>query len=172
MIDFPNSPTTGQTFTDSNGTTWEFNGTYWKKVRETDFGSYFGLDILDEDDMASNRADALATQQSIVAYVQASLADRTPIEIVASIDTLTIGHLRRLVTYSHVSQVQITVPTGVFAAGDWFWLQSINTGGITLLTPGLTVNGGSPVTVSQGNAMTVVFTGATNISVFGGEPAA
>lgn len=170
MIDFPNSPSTGTTYTDSNGTLWEYTGVYWKKVREVEFGSYFGMDVLDEDDMASNRADALATQQSIKAFVAASLLDRTPINNVASLDTLTANDLRRLKTYSYATQVSVTVPIDTFAAGDWFWLQSTGAGGLTLVTTGLTVNAVS-TTVSQYGAMTIVFTAANTISVFGGEPA-
>jgi hypothetical protein len=30
-LDFPNSPTTGQTFT-ANGTTWQYNNTRWEVV--------------------------------------------------------------------------------------------------------------------------------------------
>lgn len=170
MIDFPNSPTAGTQYTDSQGVLWEFTGVYWKKVRAQEFGSYFGMDVLDEDDFASNRDDALATQQSIGAYVQAALADRTPLANVASLDTLTANDLRRLKTYSHASQVSVTVPPGTFAPGDWFWLQSIGAGGLTLVTTGLTVNAIS-TTVPQYGAMTIVFTAANTISVFGGEPA-
>ena len=171
MIDFPNSPTTGTTHTDGQGTLWEYTGIYWRKVRETEIGSYFGMDVLDEDDMASNRADALVTQQSLVAYIGTSLLDRTPINNVASLDTLTANDLRRLKTYSYDgAEVQVTVPTDTFALGDWFWLQSVGDSGIALVTTGLTV-AALGTSVSTNGAMTIVFTGANQISVFGGEPA-
>ena len=171
MIDFPNSPTSGDTHTDSNGTLWEYTGVYWRKVRETEVGSYFGMDVLDEDDMASDRSDAVATQQSIKAFVETSLLDRTPINNVASLDTLTANDLRRLKTYSYDgAEVQVTVPTNTFAAGDWFWLQSTGDSGIALVTTGLTV-AALGTSVSTNGAMTIVFTGTNQISVFGGEPA-
>ena len=169
MIDFPNSPTIGEKYTE-NDTTFEWTGTIWKKTRDSTFGTYFGSDILDEDDMASNRDDALVTQQSVVAYVAASVADRVPQTIVTGTHVLVADNLRRLVLFSHPSTDSIvTVPTGTFAPGDWFWLQAIGPGDVVLDVTGITVNAGVSTQISPGGAMTIVYTATNTISVFGGE---
>lgn len=171
MIDFPNSPTVGEQHTEGD-VTFEWDGTIWKKVRETEFGTYYGVDILDEDDMASNRADALATQQSIVAYVATQTADLPPQTIVTSEHTLVANNRRRLLLINHPStDTTIDVPTDTFSPGDWFWIQPIGPGDAILDVTGITVNADMPTQVSPGGAMTVIFTAVNTISVFGGEEA-
>lgn len=169
MIDFPNSPTVGEQH-EEDGVRFEWDGVTWKKVRETEFGTYFGVEVLDEDDMASNRDDALVTQQSLVAYVATQVADRVPQTIVTSEHTLVADNRRRLLLINHPTEsTTIDVPTDTFSPGDWFWIQPIGDGDAVLGLSGITVNADMPTQVSPGGAMTVIFTGANTISVFGGE---
>lgn len=84
-------------------------------------------------------------------------------------DTLAAGDLDRLTMYSEAAAVTVTVPTGTFAAGDWFLLQPLGAGGLSLSTVGITVNGATPMTaVAQNEGLMIVFTAANTISVFGG----
>ena len=94
-----------------------------------------------------------------------------PQDVSGTTDTLAAADKRRLTTYSNASQVTVTVPTGQ-TAGDWFLLQSTGAGGLTLTTTGLTLNGSSPnTTISQNEAMLIVYTATSTISIVGATAA-
>lgn len=44
-LNFPSSPTTGQTYTDNNSVAWQFDGTKWNVVTGTSFRSYSGVKL-------------------------------------------------------------------------------------------------------------------------------
>ena len=94
-----------------------------------------------------------------------------PQDVSGTTDTLAAADKRRLTTYSNAAQVTVTVPTGQ-TAGDWFLLQSTGAGGLTLTTTGLTLNGSSPnTTISQNEAMLIVYTATSTISIVGATAA-
>lgn len=83
--------------------------------------------------------------------------------------TLDTNDLARLTMFSEAAQVTVTAPTATFANGDWFTLQPLGAGGLTLDLTGLTVNGGTTLlTVAQGEAISVIYTAADTVSVIGG----
>lgn len=83
--------------------------------------------------------------------------------------TLTAAKLKGLTLFTAAGAVSVTVPPGTFAAGDWFRLQSVGAGGLSLVTTGLTLNGNAPKTsIAQNEGIDIVFTATDAISVFGG----
>lgn len=95
----------------------------------------------------------------------------TPPTVKVSTDThtLTLANKATMTLYSHADQVVVTVPTDLFEDGDWFTLQSIGAGGLTLDLTGLTVNGDTPnQTIEQNQTMTVMFTDPNTVSILGG----
>lgn len=121
----------------------------------------------------ANRATIFESGDVIAGDHVKSLYDEigpsTPQTVSDTTDTLAAADARRLTLYSNASAVTVTVPTGTFAAGDWFLLQSTGAGGLSLSTAGITLNGSSPSTgVAQNEGLLIIFTGSDTISVFGG----
>jgi len=113
-----------------------------------------------------------ASTIDITSLAQSELAGMAaPQDVSDTTDTLADADKRRLTTYSNAAAVTVTVPTAQ-TAGDWFLLQSLGAGGLTLTTTGLTLNGSSPnTTIAQNESMLIIYTATSTISIIGATAA-
>lgn len=114
-------------------------------------------------------AMTIGQTKAALAINQGDVAPLAPVTNATTAFTLAAGNASRLTVASAAGAVTVTVPTGTFAAGAWFAIQSTGAGGVTLSTTGITINGAAPsVGVAQNEVIVVVFTAANTISVLGG----
>jgi hypothetical protein len=86
--------------------------------------------------------------------------------------TLTLADVNKLVTCSNGSAVTVTIPTGVFAAGDQINVQSIGVGLTTISGAAVTITstGASaiaPILRARYSAATIICTAAGVFTVIG-----
>jgi hypothetical protein len=83
--------------------------------------------------------------------------------------TLVAGDLNKLVTLSNASAVTVTVPNGVFTAGQQINLQSIGTGQTTVASDGTTTITSTPGLKirAQYSAATLICTGTNTFTLIG-----
>jgi hypothetical protein len=146
-------------------------------------GSVTATSILDEDNMASNSSIALATQQSIKAYVDSNVTAQdldvsdgsNAIDIDLDSETLTIaGTSNEIETSASGTTVTIGLPDNVTVSGDltvggtltYEDVTNIDSVGLITAKSGVNVTGGdikvgSAVTISQDNIFTTGIVTAT-----------
>jgi hypothetical protein len=85
--------------------------------------------------------------------------------------TLVAGDLNKLVTLSNASAITLTVPNGIFTAGQQINIQQIGAGQVTIASDGTSVLtssvGTSPKLRVQYSAATIVCTSSNNFTVIG-----
>lgn len=57
-LNFPSSPTTGQTYTDDNGVVWEFDSVKWKVTSSTPYRIYSGVKVTFDNDYSLTSSSA------------------------------------------------------------------------------------------------------------------
>ena len=109
--------------------------------------------VLDEDDLSSDRADALATQQSIKAYIDSPLT----VDVINGATTLTAAN--DVVVCNSASNFTVTLPAGV--TGEKFTIKNKNTGAVTIDGDAAeTIDGNATMVLStQYDSVTLIFDG-------------
>ncbi len=87
--------------------------------------------------------------------------------------TLVSGDLNKLVTLSNTSAIALTIPNGVFTAGQQIHVQQLNTGQVTIQSDGTTVitstgaTSTAPKLRTRYSAATIICTSSNNFTVLG-----
>lgn len=82
--------------------------------------------------------------------------------------TLAIGDRDKLVTLSNASAITVTIPNGVFSAGDSVNIQQIGAGQVTIANDGTTTFTGTGTKLrAQYSAATIICTGTNTFTVVG-----
>ena len=130
--------------------------------------------VLDEDNMASNSAEALATQQSIKAYVDAQTTAQDldfqadsggALSIDLGTETLSVvGTANEIQTAGSGNQIQIGLPDDVTIGGDLTVGAGLSVVGVSTFAGAVDANGGANVA----NGLTANQINVTGISTFVG----
>ena len=87
--------------------------------------------------------------------------------------SLVSGDLNKLVTLSNTSAIALTIPNGVFTAGQQIHVQQLNTGQVTIQSDGTTVitstgaTSTAPKLRTRYSAATIICTSSNNFTVLG-----
>ena len=87
--------------------------------------------------------------------------------------TLVLGDLNKLVTLSNASAITLTVPNGIFTAGQQINIQQIGAGQVSIVSDGTTVltstgaTSTAPKLRAQYSAATIICTSSNNFTVIG-----
>jgi hypothetical protein len=180
-IDFPNSPTTGDTHT-VNGRTWTYDGTGWvvygpsidATVLRIDSGNNrvginnssptVTLDVTGDTAISGNLA------VGSIADVEADInnLESRPVETKTASYVLVASDVNKRIVMNNAGATTITVNDSVFAAGDTVWIHNIGAGTTTVTAGTATVNTAGSLDVGQWEGGSLYFTSASSAIFFRG----
>jgi hypothetical protein len=166
-IDFPNSPTTGDTYT-AGGRTWQWDGTVWAS-----YGNYPDPTVL-KIDTGTNRVGINNTSPTTALDVTGDLTVSGKIDAPLPVSnktasyTLAAGDEGTRIVMNNAGATTITVDDAVFAAGDTVWLHNIGAGTCTVTAGTATVNTAASLDLAQWEGGSLYFTSASSAIFFRG----
>ena len=166
-IDFPNSPTTGDTYT-AGGRTWQWDGTVWAA-----YGNYPDPTVL-KIDTGTNRVGINNTSPTTALDVTGDLTVSGKVNATAPTSTktasytLAAGDENTRIVMNNAGATTITVDDGVFAAGDTVWIHNIGAGTTTVTAGTATVDTAGSLDVGQWEGGSLYFTSASSAIFFRG----
>jgi len=166
-IDFPNSPTTGDTYT-AGGRTWQWDGTVWAS-----YGNYPDPTVL-KIDTGTNRVGINNTSPTTALDVTGDLTVSGKIDAPLPVSnktasyTLAAGDEGTRIVMNNAGATTITVNDSVFSAGDTVWVHNIGAGTTTVTAGTATVDTAGSLDVGQWEGGSLYFTSASSAIFFRG----
>ena len=187
-IDFPNSPTTGDTHT-VNGRTWTYDGTGWiiygpsidatvlridsdnNRVGINNSSPTVTLDVTGDTKVSGNLAvGSIADVEADITTAQGDInnLESRPVETKTASYVLVASDVNKRIVMNNAGATTITVNDGVFAAGDSVWIHNIGAGTTTVTAGTATVNTAASLDLGQWEGGNLYFTSASNAIFFRG----
>jgi hypothetical protein len=166
-IDFPNSPTTGDTHT-VNGRTWTYDGTGWIIYGPSIDATVLRIDSDNNRVGINNASPTTALDVTGDLTVSGKVNATAPTSTKTASYTLAAGDENTRIVMNNAGATTITVDDGVFAAGDTVWIHNIGAGTCTVTAGTATVNTAASLDLAQWEGGSLFFTSASSAIFFRG----
>ena len=166
-IDFPNSPTTGDTYT-AGDRTWIWDGTVWASYGNFPDPTVLKVDKINDRVGINNVSPTTALDVNGDLTVSGKVNATAPTSTKTASYTLAAGDEGTRIVMNNAGATTITVDDAVFAAGDTVWIHNIGAGTTTVTAGTATVNTAASLDLAQWEGGSLYFTSASSAIFFRG----